>query len=115
MAKQNSPQRTSKNFNVASSGDWSKRLVSQIKRYMIENSIPRVKIDGDEALVLEPISHGERAMWIKMWLAGELSTKQLLKEIKDYVKCRFQWSSWDTDDFLRAVKDVKKRRQFDFG
>ena len=112
MAKQNSPQRASKGFNVVDSGDWSKRLMFQIKRYMLEKNIPKVKIDGDATLILEPIPCGEKEMWIRMWLNGELSSRELLKTIKDYVECPFQWSSWDTDDFLRAVKE---RRRFDFG
>ena len=90
----------------------SKRLESQVKRYMKENDIPQVEIRGDETLVLEPIPHGERAMWIRMWLNGKLATKRLHEKIREFAECGFQWAQWDTKDFLKAVKEP---RGFDIG
>src|SRR4030067_3381559 len=84
------------------------KLKAQIKHYMLENDIPRVEIKEDETLVLEPIAHGERAMWISMWLQGELSNKKFLENIKSYVKYHFKWCSWSTKDFLRAVKERRR-------
>jgi hypothetical protein len=48
---------------------------------MLKNNIQKVEIDGELTTVLEPVSHGEKGLWIRMWLNGEMSTKKLLKEI----------------------------------
>lgn len=88
--------------------DSVENLMPEIKRYMEDNSISCVEIHGNETLSLEPIPNSERSLWIKLWLAGELTTENLIKEIKKYRECHLQWTSCYTQDFLHAVEEETK-------
>lgn len=86
-----------------------------LEEYMKENCVLELEVnleDGDFETV-EAISHGEREMWVSMWLKGELSTKQLLKAIRDFRKFHVQRVShgYGFDGFLREVESWLKEKR----
>lgn len=84
------------------------KLKPTLAEYMEQHEIlsMTLNLEDDDFETVEPISHGEREMWVDLWLQGELSTKQLLKEIKDFQKCHVQCVShgYGFDEFLREVE-----------
>ena len=74
-----------------------------LKEYMEENHILKLEVNlkRKTAVALEPILNGERDLWIRLWLNGEVSTKQLRKRMKQH----FQWVQYlSFNDFLESMK-----------
>jgi len=60
-----------------------------LEKYMKENHILELELNlkNKHVLALEPIDNGERDLWIRLWLDGDASAKQL----EERMKHRFQW------------------------
>jgi len=74
-----------------------------LRNYMKENHILALEPDlkTKRVLALEPISNGERGLWIDLWLNNDVSTKQLQKRMKLY----YQWVEYlSFSDFLEGVE-----------
>lgn len=84
------------------------QLKPTLAEYMEHHEILSLtlNLDDDDFETVEAIPHGERAMWIDLWLENELSTKHLLKKIRDFQVCHVQRVShgYGFADFLGEVE-----------
>jgi len=74
-----------------------------LRKYMREKGILELELDlkSKKVLVLEPILSGERDLWVRLWLNGEVPTEKLVDRMRE----RFQWVEYlDFSDFLSGVE-----------
>ena len=105
-------------FRKTQNAKTFEQLKPILEQYMKEQEILSLNLslkDGDFETV-EPISHGEREMWVSMWLKGELTSKQLLGEIRDFKKYHFQTVAhgYGFDGFLREVEAWLEEKNWKF-
>lgn len=67
---------------------------------MKKKDILEVEIKGNVVLCLEPIKNRDRALFLDMWLKGELSTDKL----EENMKLSYWYVQYFLDDFLNMIE-----------